>query len=75
MDPATTYPEAVTTRILEVLTQSGHTINSIAQRIGMTRNTFNRRIAGHSFTLTEVSKIATALGVEVEQLTAPRRAA
>jgi transcriptional regulator with XRE-family HTH domain len=75
MDPTTPYPEAVSAGILEAIEAAGTSRNAVAERAGMTFNLFKRRLAGHSFTIPEIARIATALGVEVEQLTAPRRAA
>jgi transcriptional regulator with XRE-family HTH domain len=75
MEPTTPYPEAVTAGILQAIEEANTTKNAVARGSGMTRNTFERRLAGRSFTITELANIAHTLGIPVEQLSAPRRAA
>jgi Zn-dependent peptidase ImmA (M78 family) len=74
MEPNTSYPDAVAAAVRAAIDAHETTVNAVALGIGMTRNTFLRRLNG-SFTVTELDRIATHLGVPVEQFTAPRRAA
>ena len=66
------FSEIVAKRVEAAITQSGETQLGVALATGIPRSTLARRLSGYSpFTVSELSAIATALGVDVLTLVAP----
>lgn len=70
-----TYSQRVTDSVVAAVSESGHTLNALADGTGIARNTLRRRLNGASpFTTRELELLARFLEVDVLELAAANAA-
>lgn len=76
MAHSNSYSEQVAAAVQSAITAAGTSVNKVSTGTGIPQATLSRRINGFTpFTVSELESIAHHLGIPVEQLSAPMRAA
>jgi lambda repressor-like predicted transcriptional regulator len=76
MEATATFTGAVRQAVKAAIAESGATLAAVSEGTGIAQSSLSRKLNTPSpFTVTELDLIARYLGVPVEQLSAPGRAA